>query len=239
MQFLGLEPVALVREVDAVAGDPVPQRVTAPGRGQGGHACVGPVGDVLVEAVEVGLEGDRDETAPLEVREDAGQRDGLRESHRGMVDCDAEGVGALLPSRGEVGMAMGWVAPGPPVDDASPDPAIVTQWIAETQTERAAAVAALDRARQPSPPRRRMTRQEIKDLIDALGGLLTVLGKADPEDKAKVYQQLGLRLTYDHETQTVLAEAAPRSSVCVVSVSEGGLGQYAHALQRRHRLVLG
>ncbi len=120
--------------------------------------------------------------------------------------------------------------------EAGADPAIVTQWIAETQTERAVAVAALDRARQPSSPRRRMTRQEIKDLIDALGGLLTVLGKADPEDKAKVYQQLGLRLTYDHETQTVLAEAAPRSSVCVVSVSEGRLGHYAHLLGQRERL---
>ncbi len=107
--------------------------------------------------------------------------------------------------------------------EAGADPAIVTRWITETQTERAAAVTALDRARQPSSPRRRMTRQEIKDLVDALGGLLTVLDKADPEDKTEVYQQLGLRLTYDHETQTVLAEAAPRSSVCVVSVSEGGL----------------
>jgi hypothetical protein len=42
----------------------------------------------------------------------------------------------------------------------------------------------------------------------------------------------GVRLTYDHVERTVLAETRPTSSVCVVSVSEEGLGPnaYAHAL---------
>jgi len=67
-----------------------------------------------------------------------------------------------------------------------------------------------------------MSRDEIKTLIDALGGLLSVLRDADPADKAEVYRQLGLRLTYDHETHTVLAESQPAPSVGVVVVSEGG-----------------
>ncbi len=106
---------------------------------------------------------------------------------------------------------------------ARPAPADPALWIAEVQADRAIAVAALGRTEPSGSPRRRLTRQQIKDLVDGLGGLLTVLGEADPADKAEVYRQLGLRLTYDHETETVVAEASPRSSVCVVSVSEGGL----------------
>ncbi|WP_322753844.1 recombinase family protein [Frankia sp. Cas3] len=107
--------------------------------------------------------------------------------------------------------------------EAGADPVIVTGWIAEVQAERATAIAALDRRGQAEPPRPRLTRQQIKDLVDGLGGLLAILRDADPADKAEVYRELGLKLTYDHETETVMAEASPRSSVCVVSVSEGGL----------------
>ncbi len=67
-----------------------------------------------------------------------------------------------------------------------------------------------------------MSREEIRGLVDALGGLLSVLHRTDPADKAEGYRQLGLRLTYDHETQTVLAESRP-TPVGVLCVSEGGL----------------
>ena len=79
---------------------------------------------------------------------------------------------------------------------------------------------------------RRMSRNDIGAMVHALGGLLDVLRHADPADKAEVYRELGVRLTYDHTKRTVLAETRPTSSVCVVSVSEGGLGPntYTHAL---------
>ncbi|WP_319461364.1 hypothetical protein [Micromonospora sp. RTP1Z1] len=51
-----------------------------------------------------------------------------------------------------------------------------------------------------------MSRSEINDLVQALGDIATVLRDADPADKAEVYRQLGLRLTYQPETQTVRAE---------------------------------
>ena len=70
---------------------------------------------------------------------------------------------------------------------------------------------------------RRMSREDIHALVDTLGGLLNVLRHADPADKAEVYRELGVRLTYDHAERTVLAETRPTSSVCVVFVSEGGL----------------
>jgi site-specific DNA recombinase len=54
-----------------------------------------------------------------------------------------------------------------------------------------------------------MTAEEIRNLVDALGGLLHILDEADPADKLEVYRRLGLRLTYDHQTQIVVAETQP------------------------------
>ncbi|MGW3610661.1 hypothetical protein ACWD6N_12335, partial [Micromonospora sp. NPDC005163] len=80
---------------------------------------------------------------------------------------------------------------------------VVTEWISQTQAERARAEADLHTHSSNRP--RRMSRTEIKDLVQALGDIATVLRDADPTDKAEVYQQLGLRLTYQPETQTVRA----------------------------------
>lgn len=52
-----------------------------------------------------------------------------------------------------------------------------------------------------------MSQTEIANLVQALGDIVTVLHDADPTDKAEVYRQLGLRLTYHPDTQTVRAEA--------------------------------
>ncbi|MDX6345786.1 MAG: hypothetical protein QOF84_576 [Streptomyces sp.] len=68
-----------------------------------------------------------------------------------------------------------------------------------------------------------MSRDEIRIVVEALGGLLALPREADPADKAEVYRQLGLRLTNDHETRMVLAECRPAPLMCVKNVSEGGL----------------
>ncbi|MEU5789753.1 recombinase family protein [Micromonospora purpureochromogenes] len=88
--------------------------------------------------------------------------------------------------------------------DAGADPAVVTGWIAQTQAERARAKAHLQTNSGTTP--RRMSRAEITTLMTALGDITTVLRDADPADKAEVYRQLGLRLAYHPETQTVRAE---------------------------------
>lgn len=76
---------------------------------------------------------------------------------------------------------------------------------------------------------RRMTRVEIRDLVDTLGGLLRVLRDADPGDKLEVYRQRGLRPIYYHDSHTVLAETRPPpSSMCAVFVSGA-----AHPYPRR------
>ncbi len=61
-----------------------------------------------------------------------------------------------------------------------------------------------------------ISRDDIQAMVDTLGGLLNVLRHADPADKAEVYREFGVRLTYNHTEPTVLAETRPASSVCIV-----------------------
>ena len=61
-----------------------------------------------------------------------------------------------------------------------------------------------------------MSRDDIHAMVNALGGLLNTLHRADPADKAEVYRELGIRLIYHHTEHTVLAETRPTSSVGVV-----------------------
>jgi site-specific DNA recombinase len=81
--------------------------------------------------------------------------------------------------------------------DAGADPAVVTEWITETQNERRTIEQLLTA---PGPePQRRLTRDE----------LTAVLAEADPTDRAEVYRQLRLRLTYHPEHQKVRVQAQP------------------------------
>jgi hypothetical protein len=91
--------------------------------------------------------------------------------------------------------------------DAGGDPALVTSWITQTQAERIRAQAQLDQDNDQPVGTRRMSRDEIADLVHALGDIVLALAEADPADKAEVYRQLGLRLTYHPDTQTVYAQA--------------------------------
>jgi len=89
--------------------------------------------------------------------------------------------------------------------DAGGDPAIIAGWITTTQAERAAALAQLRTVETQTV--RKMSRQEIADLITRLGDIATTLRRADPDDKAEVYRHLGLHLSYDPNRQIVRAEA--------------------------------
>lgn len=113
--------------------------------------------------------------------------------------------------------------------EAGADPIVVSSWIAEVQRERAVAVAQLTEQQSRKAPAR-LSGEEIKSLIEAFGGLLRVLRRADPADKAEVYRQLGVSLTYRHEDRTALAEVQPPTSVYELVVSEGRVDQYVHGL---------
>jgi hypothetical protein len=51
-----------------------------------------------------------------------------------------------------------------------------------------------------------MTKDEIQTLVDGLGNIRHTLSRADPADKAEVYRQLQLQLTYHPGKRTVRVE---------------------------------
>ena len=119
---------------------------------------------------------------------------------------------------------------------------MITEWTRQVQAERQGADAQLDALGGNSggtTSRQRLTGSQMKALVDGLGGMLAIVRTADPDDRAEVYKELGLRLTYDRESNTVLAETRPTSSMCVESVSEARLDHHAHALHLQQRLPPG
>lgn len=103
--------------------------------------------------------------------------------------------------------------------DAGADPAEVTQWINEAKAEQARA----EGDRRALRTTRRMTREEISTVLTELGDLARVIVQADADDKAKLYRELGLRLTYRPQKQLVEATVTPGLDMCKRLVSEGGL----------------
>jgi site-specific DNA recombinase len=95
--------------------------------------------------------------------------------------------------------------------EAGADPVLVTGWMKETQAKRAAAEA---RLKKPTG-RRRMTREEITELVTTLGAAIQVLRNADPADKAEVYSRLGLTMTYHPENKRVEAKINPNLGIYV------------------------
>ncbi|WP_280460510.1 hypothetical protein [Nocardia carnea] len=107
--------------------------------------------------------------------------------------------------------------------EAGTDPAVVAQWIREVQQQRDLATAQLERVGTKIHPDRKLTREEIGQLTEILGGMSAVLRRAEPDKKIELYRKFGLKLTYDHVTRTVVAEAAPPPPVGVLIVSGGGV----------------
>ncbi|MEV6302426.1 recombinase family protein [Actinoplanes sp. NPDC051861] len=87
--------------------------------------------------------------------------------------------------------------------DAGGDPVLIAGWITETSAIRAAAATT---ARLSTAPPQRLTDDQITAIVDSLGGLLKILRKADPRDKAELYSRLGLRMTYQPGPETLKAE---------------------------------
>ena len=89
--------------------------------------------------------------------------------------------------------------------DAGADPATVAEWITETEAEKAS-YALL--TRRPAP-RARMSEAEVKAIVDRLADIAGVLHDANPHDKAEVFRQLGLKLTYHPGRKIVEARVEP------------------------------
>ncbi len=86
--------------------------------------------------------------------------------------------------------------------DAGASPATVAAWIAETEAEK----ARYQLAARPAPARTRMSEAEIRAIVDKLADVARVLHDADPGDKAEIFRQLGLKLTYHPGRHLVQAQ---------------------------------
>ena len=103
--------------------------------------------------------------------------------------------------------------------ESGTDPALIATWTAEVTAAKTTAQAQL----RALTGRRRMTEDEIATIVAAAGNVLAVLRNADPEDKTAIYRQLGLRLTYEPGTRTVLAEANPSAIMYETECPRGDL----------------
>jgi hypothetical protein len=110
-----------------------------------------------------------------------------------------------------------------------------TRWINTTKQERADAEKESGRGPGAVP----VSRQEIADRLDSLGGLVEVIVHAESGDKADLYRELGLRLTYRPQKQLVKARLIPSLHMCKRYVSEAGHEPNAHAFVLSRSFLLG
>ena len=81
---------------------------------------------------------------------------------------------------------------------------VVAAWISEVESERLAA----ERELSATVPQEKLTKSQVRALVDGLGDVVEVLAQADRADKAAIYNELGITLTY-HLGGRVLVEARP------------------------------
>ncbi len=88
----------------------------------------------------------------------------------------------------------------------------VGRWIADTNQERRRLETLLGRK-----PTTKLTKDDIKALVASLRDITATLAAADPADKAAVYAEMGIDITY-HRDGRVVVESRPR-------VVESGVGE--------------
>lgn len=78
--------------------------------------------------------------------------------------------------------------------------------------------------RPPHSPRLKdqgLSSEQVRTLVEQVGGLLAALQQAGPADRTRVYAQLGVKLTYHPDRQVVAAEATPVGACTRRSVRGG------------------
>ncbi|HWG27170.1 MAG TPA: recombinase family protein, partial [Actinospica sp.] len=90
--------------------------------------------------------------------------------------------------------------------EAGTDPETVGEWIAEVKAERAAINTEAKTQLTGGQSAERLDETEINAMIKALGDIRPLIQAAEPADKAKVYKELGLELTYEPGKQIVRAQ---------------------------------
>jgi site-specific DNA recombinase len=111
--------------------------------------------------------------------------------------------------------------------DSGADPAVVGQWITETQARKLAADARLRAATGTRLGPERMTKEQIAATISAISDLMQALRYASTEDKAEIYAGLNLQLTYNPGERTVNVSAGIGQTCTKGSCPRGDLNPHA------------
>jgi site-specific DNA recombinase len=112
-----------------------------------------------------------------------------------------DGVSAVLAeqARREIGDCDAKLRRHRAALEAGADPKIVTGWMTETLARRAEAETRL----RPGTRRQTMTAEQIADQLARIDDIPAALGSADPAERAQLYGQLGLTMTYNRGASTV------------------------------------
>jgi hypothetical protein len=101
--------------------------------------------------------------------------------------------------------------------DSGADPATVTEWITEAAEQERAAQADLRSATATAP--KPLDPEDVLAVVERLGSMAGVLSAAEPTERARFYEALGVTATYEASARTAQLEIElPRSAK---SVSEG------------------
>ena len=114
--------------------------------------------------------------------------------------------------------------------DSGGDPAVVGQWITETQARKLAADARLRAFTGTRATPQRMSKQEIAAIVETIGGLMDALSGATAADKAEIYVALGLHLTYNPSPRTVITRAEIGQTCTKGSCPRGDLNTQAREI---------
>jgi len=109
------------------------------------------------------------------------------------------------------------------------------EWIAARVVKLRAQRDEIERSLPDRHDYRPLTPGEIAAIADALGGLINILQNASPTDRAAVYQQLGLNLSYNPTANQIHAVADLARVGCRV---EGGIATMS-TREVRERVALG
>jgi site-specific DNA recombinase len=105
--------------------------------------------------------------------------------------------------------------------EAGGDPAVISQWIAETTQQQRHAQDTLDQLRAASANRQQVVDPAmVRALLEELGDLAAGLDLADPQQRATFYQAMGVSGLYQPAERIVLLTAEP--GICRPTVRVGG-----------------
>ena len=113
--------------------------------------------------------------------------------------------------------------------DSGADPAVVGQWITETQARKLAADARLRAATGTRPTPTRMTKEQIAATVTTVRDLVRTLRTAATEDKAEIYAGLNLQLTYQPQERIVSTRAEVGQTCTKGSCPRGDLNPHGRA----------